>query len=424
MFSTCLCAALCVAHASFGAKEGEVASLRELSPLERIHRMKAQRSAMMEMISSNESQGISSSDGKHIAPELQMLLARHKTKDNTIILSMTNAGEVDFALNMACSLKDVGAFAHLVVIATDQTANDVLQAQGVPVHFDPTIAQFVQASDTSNEAGNFGGKTWSLIAVQKLLMIAAVVGAEFNVFFTDVDVVFMRNPLPQLKCGDGHPHARFMWDGPSLNLSTGKNKEGVQPHLGAPLLFPHEVNGGFMYVCNNAHTVPMLADAANSFAEYWARGQCIWEWWCHDQYFVNQALSRAVAKQMTYQLFDKATWVNGWIMKSAMQYRMTPAVASGFATTSQISLRSISGEDLYASAVVVHVNWCSNKEQKISLLLKDRRHAEDWWKCGKCEMLKGPLGQLNASTNPLFDAKGNCLTLAQLQPYLNSVDVR
>ena len=225
---------------------------------------------------------------------LHKLLSEHRTEDNIVILAMTNLGEVDFALNMACSLKEAGGLENLVVIATDEPAKKALQAQSIPVYFDTDVAQYVKKSDKSHSADKFGGKTWSLIAVQKLLMIAAVANAGFNVFFTDVDVVFQKNPLPLLHCGDSHPHAKFMWDGPSLNLSEGIYKEGVKPHYGEPKLFPHEANGGFMLICNNEYTGPMLTDAAHSFAAYFEKGQCLHEWWCHDQYFVNQVLNNVL----------------------------------------------------------------------------------------------------------------------------------
>jgi hypothetical protein len=276
-----LCFVAPAAGGGFGSREGDAMELQEngssrMSPLARITKMKADRAKMI-------SESKLPSNKSNLSPELHALLTSHSTKSNEVILAMTNAGEVDFALNMACSLKDVDAFQHLVVVATDDAAKRVLETKGVPVYFDPSIAAFVRASNKHKDADKFGGKTWSLIAVQKLLMIAAVVEAGFNVFFTDVDVVFMRNPLPHLACGEEHPHAKFMWDGPSLNLSSGIYREGVKPHYGEPLLFPHEVNGGFMLVCNNEHTVPMLADAASSFADYWEKGQCLYEWWCHDQ---------------------------------------------------------------------------------------------------------------------------------------------
>lgn len=212
-----------------------------------------------------------------------------------------------------------------------------------------------------------------------------------------------------------------MWDGPSLNLSKGIYKEGVKPHHGEPKLFPHEANGGFMLICNNPHTVPMLADAAHSFASYWGKGKCLYEWWCHDQYFVNQAIGRAIDKGANIVLFDKHKWVNGWFMKNRVGYRMNPLVAEGFYNPNTITEEEKERIFDLSSSIAVHANWCETKEQKIVLFLREA--GSPWWACDRnCALLNG-IPQLRGSSNPLFDTDGNCQTTAQLKDWLWSLDV-
>jgi hypothetical protein len=136
-----------------------------------------------------------------------------------------------------------------------------------------------------------------------------------------------------------------------------------------------------------------------------------------------------VEKGLKYELFDKRTWMNGWVMKKLRGYEMNPKAARGLYDPDQIATEGGDPREALTkvfgipSAVVVHANWCSSKEEKISLLLKDIVHRKSWWKCdGNCSMLRG-LSELNTTANPLFSENGDCKTIEQLQPYLRNLDV-
>lgn len=144
---------------------------------------------------------------------------------------------------------------------------------------------------------------------------------------------------------------------------------------------------------------------------------------------MNQALSRAVETGLEYELFDKTAWINGWVMKKLAGFEMNPKAAKGLYDPYLIQNKGgDQREELVkvfpiSAAIVVHANWCSNKDQKISLLFKDRDFGKSWWKCdSKCKLLKG-LSMLNTSANPLFDDNGDCQTIEQLQPYFQTLDV-
>jgi len=336
---------------------------------------------------------------------LRSLLAAASDAQDRVILAMTNFGEVDLALNMACSLRAQGLLPQLVVIATDRKTEVALREKGVKVFFDASIGAYFESfhAGAVDKAAAFHSQSWKLLAVQKLKKIAAAVHAGFNVFFTDVDVVFQRSPMEVLQCGPAKPQMLFMWDGPS------PTDKGLFPSSPGGRTFPYEANGGFIWACAGTAPTAMLEDAAASFVQFFGTGKCTGAWWCHDQYFVNQALRRAAAAgSLRFGLFDKALFVNGWVMKT-LDGNMA---GQGFAH----AVRDVRRVD-HLKAIAVHANFCNSKADKLFVFVKaDRSWATSrktmLWKCAECDLMRNVVGYGKAQSPFFTDGPdgGSCVS--------------
>ena len=334
---------------------------------------------------------------------LKVLLAQAADSQNRAILAMTNFGEIDLTLNMACSLRAQGLMGQLVVIATDRKTETALHDKGVKVFFDESIPTYFQSFEAGavDKAVAFHSKSWKLLAVMKLRKIAAAVHAGFNIFFTDVDVVFQRSPMEVMQCSPTKPQMLFMWDGPS------KPNKALFPDHAEGRTFPYEANGGFIWACHDAAATAMLEDAAASFVQFFSTGKCTDAWWCHDQYFVNQALRRAKAKGLRFDLFDKNLFVNGWVMKT-LDGNMK---SQGF----KHSVRDVSAID-HTKAIAVHANFCNSKADKLFVFIKAQRtwassQKTMLWKCAECDLMRNVKGY-GKSQSPYFTdgpSGGNCV---------------
>ena len=334
---------------------------------------------------------------------LKALLAQAADAQNRVILAMTNFGEVDLTLNMACSLRAQGLMEQLVVVATDRKTEAALHDKGVKAFFDESIAAYFKTFNAGavDKAAAFHSQSWKLLAVMKLRKIAATVHAGFNVFFTDVDVVFQRSPMEVLQCSPSKPQMLFMWDGPSQ-----PNKLLFADHKDSRT-FPYEANGGFIWSCHDAAATAMLEDAASSFVQFFNTGKCTGAWWCHDQYFVNQALRRAEAKGLRFDLFDKSLFVNGWVMKT-LDGNMN---GQGYTH----SRRDVTAID-HTKAIAVHANFCNSKADKLFVFIKAQRpwassQTTMLWKCAKCDLMRNVKGY-GKEQSPFFTdgpSGGSCV---------------
>ena len=259
----------------------------------------------------------------------------------------------------------------------------------------------------------FHSQAWKLLAVQKLKKIAAVVDSGFSVFFTDIDVVFPRSPMPFLSCGVDQPQMRLMWDGPS---DKSPDLPAALKHNGGEhdLTFPLEANGGFIWACRESKAAAVLLDAAESFAQFFAKGSCAHKgaWWCHDQYFVNQALVRAQQRGLKVALFDPALFVNGWVM------RTWDGNFKGQGYDKQKLRDQIDMDHFdFSRAVAVHANFCNSKEDKLFVFVKAGRtweesKANSLWLCATCPLMRGVVGY-GQKQSPFFDNSGNCVEPTQ-----------
>ncbi|XP_028756023.1 arabinosyltransferase XEG113 isoform X1 [Neltuma alba] len=116
-------------------------------------------------------------------------LVQHRVKDNIIIVTFGNYAFMDFILNWAKHLTDLG-LSNLLVGAMDTKLLEALYWKGVPV--------FDMGSHMSTVDVGWGSPTFHKMGREKAILIDSVLPYGFELLMCDTDMVWLKDPLPYL----------------------------------------------------------------------------------------------------------------------------------------------------------------------------------------------------------------------------------
>lgn len=125
----------------------------------------------------------------------------------TVILAMTNAGFAPFWHNLRCSMERQNVSQHAIIIGTDVAACDAATSESVPcVVGDGLLWDAKSAGGSSAGQLSQGVERHGTAAYARLMHIKARPALEalrlgYNLIFTDTDIVWLRNPLRELRRG-------------------------------------------------------------------------------------------------------------------------------------------------------------------------------------------------------------------------------
>ena len=124
---------------------------------------------------------------------MDMLQKLSSSDDKLIILAMTDYAFADMAVNMyETSFKRHG-FKNFLFVGAGQKSCEVLITKY-------SLPCFHYANDSSaNVANIFGSADFNRKMNIRTYMIIEVLQAGYTVLHTDTDVVFLQNPLPEIK---------------------------------------------------------------------------------------------------------------------------------------------------------------------------------------------------------------------------------
>ena len=150
----------------------------------------------------------------------------------TAIVMVANEGVVDLLLNFICSSEAAGVkAADIVVFVGTKEVVPLIENMGASAIYSPALGSMPQRA-----AGGYLDDTFSRMMWFKTTSVYLAVRAGFNVLFQDVDLVWMKNPIPYLKAIDSD--ISFMDDGART-----------------PRYTPFFVNSGFFFVKYNQRTL-------------------------------------------------------------------------------------------------------------------------------------------------------------------------
>jgi hypothetical protein len=139
--------------------------------------------------------------------------------NNSVLVMMTNAGEVDLLDNYLCSLRLSGLNKY-VVFATDEKAMKHLEYRGYNAVDGTSIINIDNNNNNAKKReeeeegegeekkktlnklrskdAEFGQKAWKRLTQAKLKIVEFVLKSGYDTFLTDVDIVAFQNFMPEL----------------------------------------------------------------------------------------------------------------------------------------------------------------------------------------------------------------------------------
>lgn len=112
-------------------------------------------------------------------------------EDNkTIFFTITNEGYLDYTRNMLESLKKFNCNNQVLIVCLDTFSNNYFKDNGYFTYFiNLNITNF----------SHFGTQDFSKCCYIKLYLIEQFINMNYNIFYTDGDIFFIKNPLDELK---------------------------------------------------------------------------------------------------------------------------------------------------------------------------------------------------------------------------------
>lgn len=107
-------------------------------------------------------------------------------KDNTIIISFTNYGYVDHALNLYESLRLLN-ISNYLIFTFDQKSFDILKKLNIN-----TFLLVIENSIYQEHSHNFGSVEFNAICNVKPCIVLECIKNGFDVVWTDTDIVWLR----------------------------------------------------------------------------------------------------------------------------------------------------------------------------------------------------------------------------------------
>ncbi len=112
----------------------------------------------------------------------------------TIFFTITNLGYMDYTKNMLNSLNKLDIDRKILIVCLDKVTNDYFMSNGYFTYFiDLGLKEFSQ----------YGTEGFSKCCYMKFWFIYQVIMLNYNILYTDGDIVFKKNPFDELKSLEG-----------------------------------------------------------------------------------------------------------------------------------------------------------------------------------------------------------------------------
>ena len=145
-----------------------------------------------------------------------------------VIVMVANEGVMDLALNFICSAEGAGIdLASIAMFVGTKEDVELVENMGAKAIYSPALG-----SMPSRAAGMYLDATFSRMMWFKTTSVFLAIEAGYDVLFQDVDLVWMKDPIPYLR---------------GLNADISFMDDGAR----TPRYTPFFVNSGFFFVKNN-----------------------------------------------------------------------------------------------------------------------------------------------------------------------------
>ncbi|KAI9005077.1 nucleotide-diphospho-sugar transferase-domain-containing protein [Hyaloraphidium curvatum] len=154
---------------------------------------------------------------------------------NAVFLISANYGYLDFIANFICAARNVGNYRPLLV-AQDQALHQHILDKKLPIA--SFLGSHINVSSFSRATNFYEGNNFARVSMMKVISARAILESGRDVLFSDVDIVFLREPF-QLFRGD-------------VDFEFQSN------HWMPEFMSSSEPNTGFYFMRSNPRTIRLL----------------------------------------------------------------------------------------------------------------------------------------------------------------------
>uniref|UniRef100_A0A6U6D339 Nucleotide-diphospho-sugar transferase domain-containing protein n=1 Tax=Odontella aurita TaxID=265563 RepID=A0A6U6D339_9STRA len=260
--------------------------------------------------------------------------------DNTIIVMTCNLGQSDLLMNFVCTAKSRGInLGNVLVFPTDEETQILAEGLGLATYYDERNFQ----SMPKTEAVHYGDSTFERMMMAKVYCVHLLLSLDFNVLFSDVDVVLFKNPIEFFNSKSNEAFDIIMQD-------DGSRTVRYAAYCG---------NTGFYFVRNNKRTKHL-------FNSLLYTSDVILEWDSHQQSLVQLISEHA-------SLFN--------LRPKIMNTRTSTELPGGwhYHRDKNLMKQLVKGDiDPY----IFHMSWTSNKDNKLKFL----QQLGEWHVSNQCKV--------------------------------------
>ncbi len=111
-------------------------------------------------------------------------------EDNrTIFFTITNEGYMDYTKNMLKSLNKFNIDKNVLIVCTDDKSNEYFKSNGYYTYLiNLNLSEFY----------HYGSEFFSKVCYLKLFLINKFIKMNYNIFYTDGDIYYVKNPINEL----------------------------------------------------------------------------------------------------------------------------------------------------------------------------------------------------------------------------------
>ena len=262
------------------------------------------------------------------------------TKD--VIVMVANYGVLDFIVNWMCSYDTSNI--KFVVVSLDKKLHDHIQKYTKITSIDGSRFNASAGSKTSN----FMTGEFNTISHMTVKCIHGILSEGYNVFFTDVDVAWLRDPIPYFQ-----RDVDFEFQSENYNLEVGK------------------INTGFYYARSNARSIAFMEDVVQYTAMHPEQ---------HNQQRISDKITTMEKRSEAVFVLSNSTSVDKEILTFRQLSPMLFATGCRFFKEDYFKRMSEAG----LPPVVMHFNCIGKADKK-----RERMKSYGMWRVAKSEVSCG-----------------------------------
>lgn len=121
--------------------------------------------------------------------------------NGTVIVSAVNYGYRHIMMNWVCHMRRL-SMSNFIIAALDEDTYRFALSHGIATYFEDSFDKHVE-THLLGEQGEYGSVQFKRLTKMKTRVVARILRMGYDVVWSDTDIMFFRNPLPELLASTG-----------------------------------------------------------------------------------------------------------------------------------------------------------------------------------------------------------------------------